>query len=74
MSWQLPLVAMIVLAAAAYLARRAWRSLTGRKGAGCGGGCGCAAATRAPQSEGAFIPAGQLTLRRRDGDSPSRGA
>jgi hypothetical protein len=64
-NWQLPLVAMIVLAAVAYLARRVWRTLTGRKAAGCGG-CGCAATTRAPKDGGAFIPEGQLTLRRRE--------
>jgi hypothetical protein len=35
-NWQMPLVLMIVLAAGLYLARRAWRSLTGRKAGGCG--------------------------------------
>jgi hypothetical protein len=65
-NWQMPLVALTVLAAGAYLARRAWRSLTGRKAAGCGGGCGCAATAKRPESEGTFIPAGQLTVRRRD--------
>jgi FeoB-associated Cys-rich membrane protein len=73
MSWQMPLVAMIVLAAVAYLARRTWRGLTGRKAGGCGGGCGCAATTKAPEDEGTFIPAGQLTVRRRDGEGRSRG-
>jgi hypothetical protein len=66
MSGQLALVALIVLAAVAYLARRTWRSLTGRKAGGCGGGCGCAATAQAPERQGTFIPAGQLTVRRRD--------
>jgi hypothetical protein len=71
-NWQIPLVAIIVLAAVAYLVRRAWRGLTGRKAGGCGGGCGCAATARAPEGQGTFIPAGKLTIRGRDGDDPSR--
>ena len=65
MNWQLPIVVMIVLAAVAYLARRTWRSLTGRKAGGCGG-CGCA---RAPESTGTLIPAEQLRLRRREDEA-----
>ena len=34
-------VALLVLAAAAYVARRAWRTLRPRKDAGCASGCGC---------------------------------
>jgi hypothetical protein len=71
-NWQIPLVALIVLAAVAYLVRRTWRSLTGRKAGGCGGGCGCAATTKTPESQGTFIPAGQLTIRGRNGDDSSR--
>jgi hypothetical protein len=65
MHWQLPIVVMIVLAAVAYLTRRTWRSLTGRKAGGCGG-CSCA---RAPESGGTLIPTEQLRLRRREGDT-----
>jgi hypothetical protein len=69
MSWQLPLVVMIVLAAVAYLARRTWRSLTARKVGGCGGGCGCAQAASAPKGQETLIPLEQVTLRnRRDGN------
>ncbi len=64
-NWQLPVVAMIVLAAAAYLARRVWQGVRGQKAGGCGGGCGCAAVTKPPEAQGTFIPEGQLTLRRR---------
>ncbi len=66
MDWQLPLVAMIVLAAVAYLARRTWRTLTGRKAGGCGG-CSCAKPP-AVESRGTLIPAEQITLRLRNGD------
>jgi hypothetical protein len=70
MGWQLPLVALIVLAAVAYLLRRAWRSLTGRKAGGCGGGCSCAAPPAATAEQGTFIPAEQITLRTRPPLSP----
>jgi hypothetical protein len=61
MSWQLPIVLLIVLAAAAYLARRTWRSLTGRKAGGCAG-CGGATSTP-PQGQRTLIPEEQLRLR-----------
>ncbi len=69
MSWQLPIAILIVLAAAAYLARRTWRSLTGRKAGGCAG-CSCAKVPSAPEGQGALIPAERLTLRLRGGDPP----
>jgi hypothetical protein len=66
MSWQLPIVLLIVLAATAYLARRTWRSLTGRKAGGC---AGCGGATSAPpQEQRTLIPEEQLTLRLRRRD------
>ena len=65
-NWQMPLVALTVLAAVAYLARRTWRSLTGRKAGGCGGGCGCAEAPSAAEGQTTLIPAGQLKIRRRE--------
>jgi hypothetical protein len=64
MDWQLPLVAMIVLAAVAYLARRTWRSLMGRKAGGCAG-CSCAKPPAATEEHGTLIPAEQITLRAR---------
>jgi hypothetical protein len=72
-NWQLPVVALIVLAAVAYLARRWWQSLTGRKAGGCGGGCGCAATARSPEGRGTCFPANRLTVRRRDGAPPAGG-
>lgn len=59
MDWQLLTVIVAIGVAGAYLLRRAWRTVAGRKG-GCGG-CG-----GAPREEGTFVPVGQLTLRRRD--------
>jgi hypothetical protein len=66
-NWQMPLVALIVLAAVAYLARRVWRALAGRKSGGCGG-CSCARAPSTEERPGALIPAEQITLRLRQGD------
>jgi hypothetical protein len=37
--WQTWLAAILCLAAAAYVARRAWLSIAGKKSAGCGSGC-----------------------------------
>jgi hypothetical protein len=65
MSWQLPLVLLIVAAATGYLVRRAWRTWAGH-GAGCSG-CQCgdnAKETQGLQSE-RLIPLQQLTLRER---------
>jgi hypothetical protein len=70
MSWQLPIVAMIVLAAAAYLTRRTWRSLTGRKTGGCAG-CDCAKVPSAAEGRGTLIPAEQITSRLRNGQGSS---
>jgi hypothetical protein len=56
---------MIVLAAAGYLLRRTWRTLTGRKAGGCAG-CGGARTAAAAERPETLIPAEQLTLRRRD--------
>jgi hypothetical protein len=55
---------MIVLAAAAYLARRTWRSWTGRATGGCGG-CRCAKAPAATGDEARLIRAEEITIRRR---------
>jgi hypothetical protein len=67
--WQLPVVALIVLAAVAYLARRTWRTLTGRKAGGCGG-CSCAKPPSVTESRGTLIPADQITLRLRKRPDP----
>ena len=63
MVWQLVIVAVIVAAAAWYIARATWRTWSGRK-SGCGGGCGCGSKTAAEQ-KGTVIPVEQITLRRR---------
>jgi hypothetical protein len=70
MGWQLPIVVMIVAAAVTYLARRTWRSLTGRKAGGCGG-CGCARAPSVAEGQRTLIPADQITLRLRKGEGSS---
>ena len=65
MDWQLLVVAVVVTAAAAYLARRAWRRWAGGKAGGCGG-CVCAKVPPAETNgQGTLIPAEQLTLRRK---------
>lgn len=38
-NWQTWLAALLCLAAAAYVARRAWLAFAGKKSAGCGSGC-----------------------------------
>jgi len=66
MEWQMPLVGLGVAAAAAYIARRAWRTWA-RKGSGCGGGCGGGCKTAAPPTasgQGRLIPLDQITVRR----------
>ncbi len=63
-NWQLPLAALVILGAVTYLARRTWRTLSGRKAGGCGGGCACGPAPE----QGTLITAEQLTLRLRKGN------
>lgn len=50
MDWQQLLTFGTVLAAGGYLARRAWRLLSGRQAGGCGAcsGCSVAAGSRSP--------------------------
>jgi hypothetical protein len=43
---QAAVVAVIVLAAGAYVARRVWLTLRPRRGAGCAHDCGCGDGTR----------------------------
>lgn len=64
MDWQLTTVAVLVMAALAYLGRQTWRTWFGRK-SGCGGGCGCSKPAER-NGQAALIPAEQLTLRRRE--------
>jgi hypothetical protein len=59
--WQLALAAVLVAAAVAYLARRAWRTLARRGGCG-----GCGAAPPAKEGERTIIPAEQVKLLRRE--------
>jgi FeoB-associated Cys-rich membrane protein len=66
MDWQLALVGLIIIAATAYIARRAWRTW-GRKASGCGGGCGSGCKSAAPSiasGQGRLIPLEQITVRR----------
>jgi hypothetical protein len=71
MSWQLPVAILIIVAAALYLTRRTWLSLTARKAGGCAG-CGGATSSSAEQAQRVLIPEDQITLRLRDpnGSSP----
>ena len=47
MDLQLTIVAVLVAAAALYIALQVWRTWAGAKKGGCGGGCGCNAADQA---------------------------
>jgi hypothetical protein len=60
MDWQLLAVDLLILAAALYLARQAWRTWRGR-GKGCGG---CGGAKKAPAAR-----PGAISLPLRDGPS-----
>jgi FeoB-associated Cys-rich membrane protein len=68
MDWQLVVAILLVVAAAGYLGRQAWRTWTAKKG-GCAGGCGCGKAAGSAEGNGqaAIIPSEQITLRRRGG-------
>jgi hypothetical protein len=67
MDWQLLLVALAIVTALAYLARRALRTWLGR-GTACGG-CKCGDTAKTPagnsSAESSFVPVEQLTLRQR---------
>lgn len=65
MSWQFPLVLLIVAVATAYLVRRAWRTWSGR-GLACGG-CQCGDNVKRGQElqSKRLIPLQQLALRPR---------
>jgi len=64
---QLLIVGLLVALSALYVGRQTWRTWFGKKGEGCGGGCGCAAKPRsAPSSEPTeLITINQLTMRLR---------
>jgi hypothetical protein len=64
MDWQLFIVSLLVMGAAAYVGRRAWRTWHAA-GKSCGSGCGCGSPVSALAARGpaAFIPSEQLTLR-----------
>jgi hypothetical protein len=52
---QLAIVALVVVAAAAYILRSVWRTLFGRGSSGCGASCGkCAPKAPEVQPEGRF--------------------
>jgi hypothetical protein len=61
--WQLAIVVMCVLAAAAYVARAAWRTWHPKPGS-CGGGCGCAKPAPPAETDVRLIPVEEVTLRR----------
>jgi len=68
MNWQTVLVVLLVAGAAVYVARRMWRTWMSAKD-GCAGSCGCSSAAKQAAGTGApavFLPAEQLTLRRRE--------
>jgi hypothetical protein len=66
MSWQWPLVILVIVLAAVYLARQTWRTWTGSKSGGCGGGCSCSKATATPNQDGVtLVPVEQVKLLRR---------
>lgn len=67
MNWQFLLVSVLVVAAAAYLLRAAWRTWAVRSG--CGGGCGCA--KKGGAERGTFVALEQLTVRGRNGQRPT---
>ena len=69
MEVQLVLTGLIVGLAALYLARRSWRTWSGRR-AGCGKGCGDGCAAPKEETPATFIPSSQLTLRSRQGNGP----
>jgi hypothetical protein len=62
--WQLPVVILLVLAAAGYLSWVGWRAWRGGK-VGCGGGT-CACSGKKDSTNGRPIPLQDLTLRHRD--------
>jgi hypothetical protein len=65
MFWQLLSVGVIVLAATAYLGRRAWRHWGTKKGS-CGGSCGCASsAANEQRTRETLIRVEELGVRRR---------
>jgi hypothetical protein len=64
MAWQELTVYVLVVAAALYVGRRAWRTWSGR-GTACASGCGKGCGEPKNEERPTFIPAGELTLRRR---------
>jgi hypothetical protein len=71
MTWQTLIVAFLVMAAAAYVIRRTWRTWNGAS-SGCGRGCGCAATAKPTNGEpgaATFVPVQELSLRQRKSHS-----
>ncbi len=69
MNWQLFIAGLIVAGATGYLARQTWRSWSGRKKAGCGGGCcGSQQSSATTDGQANLIPAEQISVRRRSSD------
>ena len=68
MSWQWPVVLVIVAVAAYFVARRTWQTWHPPAGS-CGGGCACPGSKPAAEKDRTFIPLSELTLRRQRGDS-----
>jgi hypothetical protein len=53
-AWQLVIVALLIVAATAYVARSIWNSWTGKSEKGCASGCGKCAAPPETKSDGRF--------------------
>jgi FeoB-associated Cys-rich membrane protein len=63
MSWQLPVVVVVVFVAATYLVRQTWLTWTKRKG--CGSGCSCTSQKKSNSQSGSvtLIPESELRVR-----------
>jgi hypothetical protein len=68
MDWQSPLAWLLVAAAAIYVLRTVWRTWFSASSS-CAGSCSCSKASKpSPDNDGnpVFLPASDLTLRRRE--------
>jgi len=66
MDWQLPVALGVVILAAAYLVRKAWKTLKNRKKA-CAGGCGCPSSSVATPANSTLVSISMDKLKVLDG-------